>query len=112
MCALGGITDRLLIFVVGWKSLVFCVCVNAFFGGGGVAVLILLIFSQVPGLTIWYGPDTYMGENLHKMLSALTEMSDEEIKAVHPRHDRVRSSLFLFYIYFIRDYDYDYSHYH
>lgn len=47
-------------------------------------------FLQVPGLTIWYGPDTYMGENLHNMLTELSEMTDGQIRAVHPQHNRVR----------------------
>lgn len=45
--------------------------------------------EQVPDLTIWYGPDTYMGENLHNMLIELAEMTDEQIKEVHPGHDQV-----------------------
>lgn len=45
---------------------------------------------QVPDLTIWYGPDTYMGENLYNMLTELAGMSDEQIREVHPEHDQVR----------------------
>lgn len=40
-------------------------------------------------MTLWYGPDTYMGENLHNMLSELAGMTDEQIRAVHPEHDQV-----------------------
>jgi quinolinate synthase len=48
---------------------------------------VLQAFAQVPGLTLWYGPDTYMGENLETMLKSMCEsMSDEEIRAVHPSH--------------------------
>lgn len=43
---------------------------------------------QIPDLTIWYGPDTYMGENLYNMLTALAEMTDEQIREVHPQHDQ------------------------
>ena len=42
-------------------------------------------------LTIYYGPDTYMGENLVTMLQAILDSgwSDERIKnELHPEHDR------------------------
>ena len=45
---------------------------------------------QVPDLTIWYGPDTYMGENLHNMILELSHMDDEQIRAVHPAHTQAR----------------------
>ncbi|CAN0426786.1 unnamed protein product, partial [Hapterophycus canaliculatus] len=45
---------------------------------------------QIPDLTIWYGPDTYMGENLYNMLTELAEMTDEQIREVHPKHDQAR----------------------
>lgn len=35
---------------------------------------------------MWYGPDTYMGENLHTLLSRLAAMTDEQVAAVHPQH--------------------------
>lgn len=47
---------------------------------------------QIPDLTIWYGPDTYMGENLQNMLMGLAEMTDEQIREVHPEHDQARQS--------------------
>ena len=49
---------------------------------------ILQAFAQIPELTLWYGPDTYMGENLARLFGTLSLMSDEEIRAVHPAHDR------------------------
>lgn len=45
-------------------------------------------FSQVPGLTVWYGPDSYMGANLAELFRIFCTMSDEEIAAVHPAHNR------------------------
>ncbi|CAM9871540.1 unnamed protein product [Ectocarpus sp. 4 AP-2014] len=56
---------------------------------------VLQAFAQVPDLTIWYGPDTYMGENLHNMLTELAGMTDAQIREVHPKHDQasVRSLL-------------------
>lgn len=43
-----------------------------------------------PQLKILYGPDTYMGHNLERLLTVISESwSDERIKAdLHPLHDR------------------------
>lgn len=35
---------------------------------------------------MWFGPDTYMGGNLVDMLGRLSELPDEDIRALHPRH--------------------------
>lgn len=43
---------------------------------------------QVPDLHVWFGPDTYMGENLSHLLQNLAELGDEAIVGVHPEHDR------------------------
>lgn len=53
-----------------------------------VVQTVLQAFTQVPDLTVWYGPDTYMGGNLAEMLRQLAELSDEDISAVHKAHDR------------------------
>lgn len=45
-------------------------------------------FAQVPNVNIWYGPDTYMGANIRELLQQMTRMTDEEIAAIHPRHNR------------------------
>ncbi|CAN0440163.1 unnamed protein product, partial [Discosporangium mesarthrocarpum] len=50
---------------------------------------VLQAFVQVRDLTVWYGPDTYMGENLKDMLRRISELPDEEIRALHPGHDQV-----------------------
>ncbi len=47
---------------------------------------VLQAYAQVPGLHLWYGPDTYMGENLHNLLSRLARMSEAEVRAVHAAH--------------------------
>jgi quinolinate synthase len=39
---------------------------------------------QVPDVSVWYGPDTYMGENLAALFTSLAQMSDDEIRAIHP----------------------------
>lgn len=47
---------------------------------------ILQIAHQVPDSTIWYGPDTYMGANIEKVLHEMCTMDDQAIQAVHPKH--------------------------
>ena len=49
---------------------------------------ILQVAEEIPGVTIWYGPDSYMGHNLEVMLQQMTTMSDSEIAEVHPKHNR------------------------
>eukprot|EP01061_Rhynchopus_euleeides_P016325 TRINITY_DN27603_c0_g1_i1.p1 TRINITY_DN27603_c0_g1~~TRINITY_DN27603_c0_g1_i1.p1 ORF type:complete len:527 (+),score=249.35 TRINITY_DN27603_c0_g1_i1:90-1583(+) len=47
---------------------------------------ILQAFTQVPDVTVWYGPDTHMGHNLVSLFTALSKLSDDEIRKVHPAH--------------------------
>lgn len=51
-----------------------------------VLPLMLQAFAQVPDLHVWFGPDTYMGENLARMLSALAGMPAERVAQLHPDH--------------------------
>ena len=51
-----------------------------------VVQTVLQAAAQVPGVHIWFGPDTYMGENLAHMFQNLAKMSDEDIARVHPLH--------------------------
>lgn len=53
-----------------------------------VVQTILQAAAQVPDVEIWFGPDTYMGENLRTLLDAYAHLSDEEIRRIHPAHDR------------------------
>jgi quinolinate synthase len=53
-----------------------------------VVHLVLTAFAQVPGVSVWFGPDTYMGENLHHLFESLLDMDDATIRALHPAHDR------------------------
>lgn len=53
-----------------------------------VVQTILQAAAQIPDLHVWYGPDTYMGENLHAMFSRLAQRSDDEIAALHPAHSQ------------------------
>ncbi|XP_021749987.1 quinolinate synthase, chloroplastic-like [Chenopodium quinoa] len=56
---------------------------------------ILQAFAQIPDLTVYYGPDSYMGANIAELFQQMALMSDEEISAVHPQHNRnsIRSLL-------------------
>ncbi|KAK7330552.1 hypothetical protein VNO77_24747 [Canavalia gladiata] len=60
-----------------------------------VVQTILQAFSQVPGLSIWYGPDSYMGANIKELFQQMTKMTNEEIAAIHPEHSQesIRSLL-------------------
>lgn len=53
-----------------------------------VVQTVLQGFAQVPDLTVWYGPDSYMGANLAEMFRQMLSFSDEEISAIHPSHSR------------------------
>jgi len=48
---------------------------------------VLQAAAQIPELNIWYGPDTYMGENLRAMFERLAEGPDEDVAALHAGHD-------------------------
>ncbi len=51
-----------------------------------VVRVILQAFAQVPELGLWYGPDTYMGENLASLLDWFAGLPDAEVRALHPDH--------------------------
>ena len=51
---------------------------------------ILQIAHQVPDSTIWYGPDTYMGANIEKVLQEMGTMNDQAIQAIHPEYTQER----------------------
>ena len=54
-----------------------------------VVQTILTAFATKPDLNVFYGPDTYMGENLYTLFKRMaTSMTDEEIQKVHPSHNR------------------------
>jgi quinolinate synthase len=56
---------------------------------------VLQAAAQIPDVHIWFGPDTYMGDNLTHMFQSLAEMPDEQIRHLHPAHDQasIRSLL-------------------
>ncbi len=49
---------------------------------------ILQATSQVADLHLWFGPDTYMGENLRHLFTAYAQLPDDRIRALHPAHDQ------------------------
>lgn len=51
-------------------------------------LVIFKAFAEVPNLTVWYGPDTYMGANIMELFRLMAVMSDEEIASIHPSHNR------------------------
>ena len=55
-----------------------------------VVQTILQADAQISELSVWYGPDTYMGQNLTKMFEQFqSHLSDEEIATkIHPQHSR------------------------
>ena len=53
-----------------------------------VVFTVLQAFAQVPDAHVWFGPDTYMGENLVALLRGAQELDDAAIRALHPAHDR------------------------
>lgn len=43
---------------------------------------------QVPNVEVFFGPDTYMGENLARMLDHLAQLDNDTIQALHAEHDQ------------------------
>ena len=50
-----------------------------------VVSMVLQCFAQVPGCHVWFGPDTYMGQNVACLLQSLVELGDDAVRAVHPQ---------------------------
>jgi hypothetical protein len=61
-------------------------------------------FAQVPDLSIFYGPDSYMGANIVELFQQMTVMTDEEVAAIHPEHnvDSIKKLLPRLYYYQVR----------
>ena len=53
-----------------------------------VVQTVLQAAAQVPDGHVWFGPDTYMGQNLVEMFRNMSEMTDRQIREVHRQHDR------------------------
>ncbi|MCB9706021.1 MAG: quinolinate synthase NadA [Myxococcales bacterium] len=47
---------------------------------------VLQAFAQEPDAHVFFGPDTYMGQNLRAMLEAIAGMDAAKVAAIHPEH--------------------------
>lgn len=52
-----------------------------------VVQTILSAFAEIEGVEVFFGPDTYMGTNLARLLQTLTTLGDDAIRALHPKHN-------------------------
>ena len=52
-----------------------------------VVTMVLQCFAQMPECHVWFGPDTYMGQNVARLLESLVELGDDAVRAVHPDLD-------------------------
>jgi quinolinate synthase len=53
-----------------------------------VVYTILQADVDIPGVNIYYGPDTYMGRNLYSLLTTYSTLPDSEIAKLHPAHSQ------------------------
>ena len=53
-----------------------------------VVKTILQAWSQNNKLDVFFGPDTYMGQNLEKLFKQMAKLNDIEIKAIHKDYNR------------------------
>lgn len=60
-----------------------------------VVQTIMQAFAQVPEANVFYGPDTYMGRNLAQLFTSMAQLSDDEVRAVHPSHTAASVKAFL-----------------
>ena len=64
----------------------------------------------MPDLTVWYGPDSYMGANLAEMFRQMLSFSDKEIAAIHPAHNRETIAALLPRLKYFQVYVFSYYH--
>lgn len=53
-----------------------------------VVQTVLSAFAQIEDGHVWFGPDTYMGQNLAQLFTQLADGPEEAVRAIHPAHDR------------------------
>lgn len=51
-----------------------------------VVATVLDAFASIPDVTVHFGPDTYMGKNLARMLETYAHEPPEVVRALHPAH--------------------------
>jgi len=49
-----------------------------------VVATVLQCFAQMPGCHVWFGPDTYMGRNVARLLEQLVQQGDGAVAAIQP----------------------------
>jgi quinolinate synthase len=52
-----------------------------------VVKTVLAAAAERPDLDLYFGPDTYMGENLQRLFTHMSKQSPAEIARLHPAHD-------------------------
>ncbi len=52
-----------------------------------VVKTILTAFDEIPDVEVFFGPDTYMGQNLRRLFERLVLLGDDAVRAIHPAHD-------------------------
>src|SRR5512133_1335891 len=53
-----------------------------------VVSTVLAAFAQMPEIRLWFGPDTYMGQNLRVLFESLRHLDEQAIRSIHPAHDQ------------------------
>jgi len=56
---------------------------------------VLETFAGQPDAHVWFGPDTYMGQNLKALFERLATLDDATIAALHPAHTRASVAALL-----------------
>ena len=55
-----------------------------------VVSMVLQCFAQLLECHVWFGPDTYMGQNLTHLLQSLADLGDAAVHEVHPGFDALK----------------------
>ncbi len=58
-----------------------------------VVSMVLQCFAQLPEGHVWFGPDTYMGQNLAYLFESLADLGDSAVRSVHADFDAGNGSL-------------------
>jgi len=51
-----------------------------------VVSTVLQAYAEVPGLHVYYGPDSYMGANIRSLFQTLSQGELADVQALHPAH--------------------------
>lgn len=53
-----------------------------------VVKTVLQAYAEIEDLHVWFGPDTYMGQNLERLFRGLLDLDEAAIRSLHPAHDK------------------------